>query len=142
MTTQVTELKNSEELVRQSLKQYRDMFDLLNSLSQHLDVQLAENIQQFNEAFSTLHEGAQAVDQELMERLRLTEIPEDMDQYLAQRKSLQEQILRLLKETVPKANSVKALLASEMQFIKHGRTALTGYKTHSLPQGKIVSKKS
>ena len=49
-------------------------------------------------------------------------------------------MLGLIGETVPKADSVKSLLANEMQTLKHGKKALNGYKSQQGQYGRIVNK--
>lgn len=131
-----------DALVQQSLKQYGQILELLRSLSQYLEAHNTENIQQFNRTFSILHCEAQSIDQKLMERLQETSIPPSINTYLSRRKELQENILQLLKETLPKANGVKTLLASEMVSIKNGRRAMSGYNNSIVTHGRIVNKRS
>ncbi|MGW8193927.1 MAG: hypothetical protein ACWGOX_06640 [Desulforhopalus sp.] len=142
MKRTLDDTESSDTLVQHSLQQYREMFELLCTLSRCLDRHDTGKIEQVNAAFGALHSEAQVIDQKLMDRLQKSSIPASINAYLCKRRDLQEDILQLLKETLPKANSVKSLLASEMLSIKNGRRAMSGYKNYNVCQGRIVNKRS
>lgn len=137
---QITENDTIEALAQKSLSQYEKMSDLLRSMQQHLETHSSAYIQQFNDTYSKLQKEAQQVDHELMEQLSLNGIPDALSPCLEQRKSLQLDVMELLRATVSRANNVKSLLASEMQSLNKGRQALSGYNHYTDPQGRIVNR--
>jgi len=139
---QSTDMETLDLLVQRSLQQYGEMFELLQTRGQQLDCHSTDHIQDFNETFTVLQKVAKRTDQKLLEKLKAAEFTESIAGKLARREEMQEKILVLLKETASRANSVKSLLASELQSIKHGRKALSGYKTNPDQQGRLLNKRS
>ena len=139
---QKTDLTALELLILQSIEQYGAIYDLLKIDGVNIDSQLSSEISKFDETLRDVQKLAQQTDQQLTDLLKVTKIPQSMEELLARRTELQKEILVLLKNTASRANSVKSLLASEMQSLKQGRKALTGYKTNSDYQGKIIDKTS
>lgn len=137
-----TDMTTLELLVRESLEQYHEIYDTLKLVGPNLDSQLRDHIKNLDDTLGGKQKRAQETDRELTDQLRVMGISETIVEPLARRAELQEKILILLKETAAKANSVKSLLASEMQTLKQGRKALTGYKTISTYQGRILAKTS
>jgi hypothetical protein len=131
-----------ENLIRNSLEQQLSMIHLLESLSQQMDAQSLGVVEKFNTGFPVLQQETQKTDDMLIKQLGSTDIPDHIRQLLKQRNSLQNDILTLLKKIVPKAVSVKSLMASEIRSIKNGRQALSGYKNQTDHQGKIVNRAS
>ncbi len=131
-------------LAVQSLQQQEEMFGLLEGLQQQLAMgssSLTSFIENFNILFSTLQVEIKQTDLSLTAQLRKSDITDATRQLLAGRKTMQENIARLLKESMSTACSVKSLLASEMQSLKAGRKALNGYKNVSGRQGSIINRK-
>jgi hypothetical protein len=137
-----TDVTTLDLLVRKSLEQYHEIYDMLKLVGPNLDSQLSNHIKKINEALGGMQKLAQETDRELTDLLRAIGISETVAEPLARRTKLQEKILVLLKETAVKANIVKSLLASEMQSLKKGRKAMDGYKTISDYQGRIIAKTS
>lgn len=137
---QDTDNNTLELLCRQSLRQYREMVLLLQSLQGNLQDQSSGSVIQFNVTFVELQNQIQQTDQEVAEQLNLQPESTNIVAFLNHRKELQEDMLGLIGETVPKADSVKSLLANEMQAVKHGKKALNGYKSQQEQYGRIVNK--
>jgi len=131
-----------ELLISQSLEQYGEIYDLLKMHGSNINSQLSDGIIKFDETLGGLQNLAQQTDRHLADQLKIMEFSETMEDQLSRRTELQEKVLVLLKETANRANNVKSLLASEMQSIRQGRKALTGYKTNSDYQGRIIDKTS
>jgi len=131
-----------ELLISQSLEQYGEIYDLLKMHGSNINSQLSDGIIKFDETLGGLQNLAQQTDRHLADQLKIMEFSETMEDQLSCRTELQEKVLVLLKETANRANNVKSLLASEMQSIRQGRKALTGYKTNSDYQGRIIDKTS
>jgi len=138
----VTEINTLDSLAQQSLRQHADMVEILRPLPQQLESPSLDTITKFNLIFATLQQEIEIIDKKLNEQLKLATVPEKITQLLGRRKSLQEEILHMLKHTVPKASSVKSLMASEIQSVKKGRKALSGYRMQSDSQGLIVNRTS
>lgn len=136
----VTEITPLDLLAQHSLRQHVDMVELLRPLQQQLESPSLDTITKFNLVFGTLQQEIEIIDKKLIEQLKSAPVPENITQLLNRRKLLQQEILRMLKHTVPKASSVKSLMASEVQSVKNGRKALNGYKMQSDSQGLIVNR--
>lgn len=130
-----------DQLVSQSQQEYGEIFAVLLSLDQ-LSSQSTEEIRNFQESLLGLQKVAARTDERITEQLKTALIPNTIKEQLRCRTTLQKNILVRLKETASRANRAKSLLASEMQAIRHGRTALTGYRSNSPHQGRIVNKRS
>jgi hypothetical protein len=139
---QKTDLTTLELLVRQSLEQYGEIYNLLKIAGPKLDSQLSDDVKKFDGTLGGLQKLAQETDRQLTDQLEVFGISETLSEPLSRRTELQEKILVLLKETATRVNSVKSLLAIEMQSLYKGRKALTGYKTNSAYQGRIIDKTS
>ncbi len=125
---EVTEIDTLDLLAQRSLRQHADMVELLRPLQQQLESPSLDTITKFNLVFSALQQEIEIIDKKLIEQLKSAAVPENIAQLLGLRKSLQQEILHMLKHTVPKASSVKSLMASEIKSVKNGRKALNGYK--------------
>lgn len=130
-----------DQLVRQSQQEYEEIYAVLLSLDQ-LDSHSTDDIRNFQEGLLGLQEMAKRTDEKITEKLKSTLISETIAEQLNLRTVLQQNILIQLKVTASRANKVKSLLASEMQVIRHGRNALTGYRINSSRQGGIVDRRS
>lgn len=135
-----TEIKTLDAMVQHSIRQHVDMVELLRPLQQQLESPSLDAITKFNSVFNVLQQEIEILDNGLEKQLKMAAIPDHIKQLLDRRQSLQQEILYMLKHTVPKACSVKSLMASEIQSVKNGRKALSGYKTQSANQGRIVNR--
>ena len=106
---QDTENNTVELLCQESLRQYREMVVLLQSLQGNLQAQSAGSVSQFNLTFAELQNQIQQTDLEIAQQLNLQPDSTNIVAFLNQRKELQEEMLGLIGETVPKANNVKFL---------------------------------
>lgn len=136
----ITEDNNFNKLLEHSLQQYREMLDMLKSMTQHIEVQSLPHIEKFNTCFHELQQASQQTDTLLQDQVMVKGVPEHLQKHIDHRKVLQQEIVALLQETLPKAKSIKSLMASEMQTLIKGRTALSGYKVQGKRQGRIVNK--
>jgi len=129
-------------VVSQSVQEYEEIYLLLLTFGQQLESHGPDDINKFHDSLAGLQRVAQRTDRKLIEQLTSVTNSDTVAEKIDNRFVLQQKILALLKETGIRASSIKSLLASEMQAIKHGRRALSGYKSNSAHQGKIVDKKS
>ena len=136
----IPENNSVDELIEHSLQQQLEMLDMLKSLTQHIEIHSLPHIEKFNTCFHELQQASQHTDKQLLEQSGIAGIPEYLQEQFEQRDLLQHEILRLLKETLPKAKSVKSLMANEIQTVKKGRNALNGYKAQEGKQGRVVNK--
>jgi hypothetical protein len=127
-------------LATKSVKEQQEMLSLLAEQQQQLAMQSTDSIQQFNTTFTALQIKTRQTDRQLSEKLGHADISDPIRRLLARRKIVQEQIIQLLKEAVPRARNAKSLLASEMQSLKAGRRALNGYKNGYDRQGTIINR--
>jgi hypothetical protein len=138
----ISESNTLDSLAERSLKQQMLMVKMLRPLPMELETSSLETITKFNVNFRTLQQEIKITDKKLMQHLKTAAIPDRIIPLLDQRQSLQKEILLLLKHTIPRAGNVKALMASEIQSVKNGRKALSGYKILSEHQGRIVNRTS
>jgi len=131
-----------DTVVQQSIKEHLEIIELLSSLEQEIETHSSESINTFNRTFDILRKKAKCTDQTLLEQLNTSVISDSTTQLLNKRRSLQIDILNLLQMTIPRANSVKSLMANEIQSVKKGRTALNGYRNLYCHHGGIVNKAS
>lgn len=130
-------------LVRLSVSQYAEMAQLLRALQQQMESSPAEYVEEFIEKYAVLQNKVQHIDKLLLERLSQDGgAGSQVQQDLEWRRQLQADILKTLEETLPQATSIKSLLASEIQSLKAGRSALSGYKNMSGGQGRLINKRS
>lgn len=115
------------------------MVELLVGLQQKLAEQSTDSIDTFNELFAALQEKTQQTDLDVADLLSQSESSESILHLLGRRASLRDKILGLVKKSMPRARSIKSLLANEMHSLKNGRRALNGYKNVSGNQGKIIN---
>ena len=141
---QAPENEKLAALAVQSVQQQEEMLTLLGKLQQQLVIGSTgstSSIENLNQLFSTLQVKIKQTDLQLTAQLLESDITDATRQLLAGRTTLQEHIVSLINETMPKARSIKSLLASEMQSLKAGRRALSGYKNVSERQGSIINRK-
>lgn len=131
-----------DTLILQSLDEHSEMLGMLTSLQREIDRHSLAYMEKFNTNFHALQQQSQGTDKKIFEQLDQEGIAENIREQLDLRKSMQQDILDLLKKTVPKANAAKTLMASEIQTIKNGRKALSGYRSQINNQGKIVNRAS
>ena len=129
-------------VIQQSIKEHIKMVEFLSSLEQQIETHSSESINTFNKTFDILRKKTKRTDQTLLEQLNTSIVSSSITQLLIKRRSLQIDILNLLQMTIPRANSVKSLMANEIQSVKKGRTALNGYRNLYYRHGGIVNKAS
>ena len=131
------------ELVLKSLHQYREMAELLRTLEKNLAADPAGYVDEFNVSFAELKIKAQYVDKSLLERLKSSgKLDSTIEDYLDERRRLLADISNLLERALPQALSIKTLLQNEMQSLKTGRNALSGYKSNPSGHGRLINKRS
>lgn len=139
---QAAEPKSLESLLERSIAEHEEMVGMLEKLQEQLASDSIDSMQEFNGSFMGLREKSEQTDGQINEQLKLVDLSAaGLDQLLEKRKSLQEQIVQMIQQSVQRAGSVKSLLASEMQSLKTGRRALQGYKNVGTRQGKIINSK-
>ena len=137
---QETDNNTLELLYRRSLRQYQEMVTLLHSLGGDLQDQSVGYFIQFNMTFAELQNQIQQTDLEVTQQLNSQLDRANITILWNRREELRMEVLGLIRETIPKANSVKSLLANEMQMVKQGKKALGGYKSQQGKGGRIINK--
>jgi hypothetical protein len=138
----VTEITPLESLAQHSLRQHIEMVELLRPLQLQLETPSHEAVTQFNVLFSSLQQKMRITDTNLVNVLQKAVFPASITELLGQRQLLQKEIIQMVRQSASRANSVKSLMASEIQSVRNGRKALNGYKIQSDRQGKIVNRTS
>ena len=128
-----------DALIRLSIDQHHRMAHLLHRLQEELELQAFEKLTELNDELSGIQDQARLVDDELLRCLQGGPPAAALLPLLAQRTALQKDIVALLAAILPGAKSVKSLLADEMQTLKTGRTALSGYKSGTMHQGRLIN---
>jgi hypothetical protein len=128
-----------DSLAEQSIKEHEEMSSLLSRLQGQLTANSLDSIKEFNQSFTSLQSRVQFTDIKLNRLLNQAEILPATQELLDKRLNLQAQVLGQLKEALAPATKIKSLLASEMNTISKGRTAISGYRSNAKKQGRIVS---
>jgi len=137
---QVQEAISVDFLVENSLNQYMEMKDLLLQLKGQLENNSVEWISSFLDKFNELGEESRKTDKLILKYLYRPMISAELKEKLEQRNVMQADILAIIEKTVPQAKSVKSFLANEVSSIRRGRSAMKGYRSGALNQGRIVNK--
>ena len=130
------------ELIELSLDQHMEMVALLRNLQHLLDNQSYAGLLTLNEALCSLQDQIRETDSLLLGELTGARIPADLTPLLDRRTSLQKELLQLLSGILPGAKSIKSFLAREMQTLKTGRNALSGYKSQAPRHGVMINSTS
>lgn len=140
MTTQASDHNRLKTLVSESLGQQQGMVDLLRELQRLLSSQSYATLPELNERLGWLQSQTKATDQQLNEAVAAAaSLPPPLPALLERRTALQQQALQLTTSVLSGAKSVKSLLANEMQAIRHGRVALTGYRPAAVRDSRLVN---
>ena len=132
-----------EVLLQLSVDQYEKMAQLLRNLQHQLGEHTDEYIEDFNLAFGELQGKVEQIDQQLSVRLTQADgVAEKCAQRLIRKQELLFEIKGMLDLALPKAMNIRSLLASEIQSLKKGRNALSGYRNNSSNQGRLINKKT
>ncbi len=137
---QATDIDALDMLIHNSLKYYCDIKALLNDLKHELEINSADRIQQLVVEFTEIKKKSQITDNLLLSEVDEAQVSSNTAEMLEQLRIVQTDILVLIQQTIPRANTVKSFLANEILAIKNGRNAMTGYRSKSGKQGRIVNK--
>ncbi len=138
----VAEAISINSLLDESIIQYSEMREVLTEIKCRLDGSAVGHITLLLDRFNQLGEDARVLDLQLARQFDSFDQSVHVTRKVEQKKNLQADILTLIAQTVPKAENVKSILAGEIQSIRRGRNAMSGYKSGSLNQGCIVNKSS
>ncbi|MEE4240273.1 MAG: hypothetical protein V2I36_02330 [Desulfopila sp.] len=138
----VTERTTIDALLEESLKQYSQMREVLREMKSQLDGHSVGHISLLLDRFNQLSGDARKIDLEIAKHLGISGEAERLKEKIEEKVQLQADILSLIEQTVPKAASVKAILAGEIHTVSRGRRAISGYKSGSSSQGRIVNRSS
>ncbi|HID69216.1 MAG TPA: hypothetical protein EYP35_01870 [Desulfobacterales bacterium] len=83
-------------------------------------------------------ERASRTDKKIIQFLK--ESPESCQQEgIAERAELIHEVLKVNKQIVPKLESIKSLISSELRQIKNGRSAMKGYQSTEIKNGRNIN---
>lgn len=135
----MTQLKT---LIAESVDHYTEMRVVLLQLEVELENGSASGIEELVSQFNLLCSKSRKMDRIIYNMLALHSTFETCNEQLECRRILQAEIVSLIKKNLPKANSIKSILADEVDSLKMGRKAMNGYKQNGDALGRIVNQSS
>jgi len=114
-------------LLQTSINEYRDILTLMGTIT---DPDINNRICDLNltgKAILEKQQCASRTDKKIMQLM--SESPESCRQDgIEERAELIHKVIQLNKQIIPKLESVKSLISSELNQIKNGRSAMKGYQ--------------
>lgn len=127
-----------QPLLQTSIKEYTDILAIMETIA---DPAMNNQIEDLNIRGETLLEKQQhafCTDQKIIHLL--DNVPESCHHKgIAERAELIHKVIQLNKQIMPKLESIKSLISSELRQIKNGRSAMKGYKPTDMKNGKNVN---
>jgi len=125
-------------LLQTSINEYTDILTLMGTIIEpgmntHID-----DLNLTGKAILEKQQHAFNTDKKIMTFLRKS--PEScQEDGIEERAELIHKVIQLNKQIIPKLESVKSLLSSELQQIKNGRSAMKGYQPSAGTNGRNVN---
>jgi hypothetical protein len=133
-------MENLEPVLLKSLQQYERILDFLQKMDREIGTATPSMVLELSESLSYLQSHATQTDQVLLMRLKKKPaLPEAMQSLLNRREYIVKEILTLNECIKTKAIGIKSLLGHEMEKMRNGISALSGYRQQQHNQGRIVN---
>ena len=133
-------MQELETMLSQSIQQYECIRDFLRNMDEEVGNADPVTLQNFSDSLHELQAEAMQIDQVLLAQLnKKTKKNEPIQNLIARRELLQQEILLLNTRITEKVSRVKSLIAHEMKKLSKGLSALSGYKQQQHNQGRIVN---
>lgn len=124
----------------QSLQQYEGILDFLQKMEEEIGSASPAMVLELSESLADLQSHATQTDQALLAQLnKQSAQTEPIQSLIDKRELLVKEILLLNERITAKAIGIKSLLGHEMETLRHGISALSGYKQQQHNQGRIVN---
>jgi hypothetical protein len=133
-------MEKIEPILLQSIHHYERILDFLQEMDVEIGTAAPSMVLELSESLAYLQGHATETDQTLLTQLRKqTALPETIQSLLGRREYLVKEILILNARIKAKAIGIKSLLGHEMEKMRNGISALSGYRQQQHNQGHIVN---
>jgi hypothetical protein len=133
-------MEKLEPVILQSIKQYEHILDFLQKMDAEIGTASPSMVLELSESLAYLQSHATQTDQHILAQLNNKSIlPEAMQSLLKKRENVVQNILILNERIKAKAIGIKSLLGYEMEKMRNGISALSGYRQQQHNQGHIVN---
>jgi hypothetical protein len=132
-----------EPILLQSIQQHEHLLNLLRKMDAEVSTASPAMVLELSELLSDLQSHAMQTDQALLAELsRQTGHTAQVQYLLDKREQRVKEILLLNEQITAKAIGIKSLLGHEMEKMRNGISALSGYRQQQHNQGRIVNSTS
>lgn len=139
----MTEMQQLEPALTLSIQQYEHILDFLRKIDREVGIASSDELLEQSALLADLQNHATQTDQVLLSLLNDHLVPTETIQILlSQRELIIKEILLLNAGITEKASGVKSLIAHEIEKLRNGISAMSGYKQHQNNQGRIVDRTS
>lgn len=135
-------MTNLYNLAQKSLRQYKKLKSTLEELEGSLNAEYSVNSINLITLYRELDKDCRLLDKQIGQYVNDHPLPEELEDVFSQRRELQVEVFQLIETTLPKAKQIRSVLANEFQSVKRGRNAVSGYKSDSARQGRIINRSS
>jgi hypothetical protein len=133
-------MKTLEPILIQSIQQYERILDFLQKMDTEIGTAAPSMVLELSESLAYLQSHATQTDKDLLTQLsKQSPLSEAMQSLLNRREYIVKEILTLNERIKAKAIGIKSLLAHEMEKMRNGISALSGYRQQQHNQGRIVN---
>jgi hypothetical protein len=133
-------MEKIETVLLQSIHQYERILDFLQKMDVEIGTAAPSMVLELSESLAYLQGHATETDQTLLTQLRKQpDLPKAMQSLLSRRENVVKEILILNERIKAKAIGIKSLLGHEMEIMRNGISALSGYRQQQHNQGHIVN---
>lgn len=129
-----------ERLLKQSIEQYNGILDYTDTLPALLSNPDIKNIQNYCGGLRDLQNEASRTDEDINALIKEKKITLDSNPAFQKRRELMRAIITHNDLLFPRIAGKMAIISSELDKIKDGMTAMTGYKPNLNGSGKIINK--
>jgi hypothetical protein len=133
-------MEKIEPVLLQSIQQYERILDFLQKMDTEISTAAPSMVLELSESLAYLQGHATQTDQDLLTQLsKQSPLSEAMQSLLNRREYIVKEILILNERIKAKAIGIKSLLGHEMEKMRNGISALSGYRQQQHNQGRIVN---
>jgi hypothetical protein len=133
-------MENIESVLLQSIHQYERILDFLQKMDVEIGTAAPSMVLELSESLAYLQGHATETDQTLLLQLHKQPIlPVEVQCLLSRRDYIVKEILALNARIKAKAIGIKSLLGHEMEKMRNGISALSGYRQQQYNQGRIIN---
>lgn len=133
-------MEQLEPVLLQSIQQYERILDFLQKMDGEIGTASPSMVLELSESLAYLQSHATQTDQALFTQLnKQSALTETIQSLLSRRENIVKEILILNERIKAKAIGIKSLLGHEMEKLRNGISALSGYRQQQHNQGRIVN---